>query len=344
MRNGLRRWMAYVLFPAGLVLLFIPLSTHRSGFAERDTVFLGVPPPSAGDAAEAPALAALHPEDLAATPALQAAVREIVADLDLFRKPWSYVLPRLDIPPDEWASFQSLHAPDGIFRYENRVFEGRLSPQTIQIQTEVPHLRTGGRIAGGLFVLLSLLALAGCHAAPPAGGIRVGRRSAIVIWDVMILAVGVPFSLWFLDMVYARVFQTAPEWKEDITWGMGFFMVVLSNPALAFVTTAMAAQTLWITCESIVQKGLFGSSSVSWTELEGIAVAHAFTPRKAGGVPASHRVMKILEIRGGGSTLRILEPPVASTKKLILEKLAEHAPGEWQERIATAGKEWLSKW
>ncbi|NCA82015.1 MAG: hypothetical protein EOM72_04645 [Opitutae bacterium] len=344
MRNWLRRWMAYVLFPAGLVLLFVPLSTHRSGYAERDAVFLGVPATPEGDAAQAPALAALPPEDLAATPALQAAVREIVADLDLFGKPWSYVLSRPDIPPEEWTSFQSLHAPDGIFQYENRVFEGRLSPETIQIQIEVPHLRTGGRIAGGVFVLLSVLALAGCHAAPPAGGIRIGRRSAIVIWDVIIIAVGVPFSLWFLDMLFAHVFQTAPEWKEDITWGMGFFMVVLSNPVLALITTAMAAQTLWITRDTLRLKGLFGSSSMAWTELEGIAVAHAFTPRKAGGVPASHRVMKLLEIHGGGSTLRILEPPYASTKKLILEKLAEHAPGEWQERIATAGKEWLSKW
>lgn len=217
-------------------------------------------------------------------------------------------------------------------------------PETIQIQTEVPHLRTGGLIAGGGFVLLSLLALAGCHVAPPAGGIRVGRRSAIVIWDVIIIAVGVPFSLWFLDMVYAHVFQTAPEWKEDITWGMGFFMVVLANPALAFVTTALSLQTLWITRESIVQKGLFGSSSVAWADLEGIAVAHAFTPRKAGGVLAPHRAMKMLVIHGGGSTLRILEPPYASTKKLILETLAEQAPDEWKERIATAGKEWLSKW
>lgn len=286
----------------------------------------------------------MPPENLAATPALQAAVQEIVADLDLFGKPWSYVLPRPDIPPDEWTSFQLLHAPDGTFLYGNRVFQGRISAETVLIQTEVPHLRTGVRIAGGVFVLLSLLALAGCHAAPPAGGIRVGRRSAIILWDVIIIAVGVPFSLWFLDMLFAHVFQTAPEWKEDIPWGMGVFMVVLANPVLALVTTALSLQALWITRESIVQKGLFGSSAVTWTKLDGIAVAHAFTPRKAGGAPASHRGMKMLEFHGDGSTLRILEPPYASTKKLILKTLAEQAPDEWKERIATAGKEWLSKW
>ncbi|MGD9780829.1 MAG: hypothetical protein AB7V14_01610 [Kiritimatiellia bacterium] len=344
MRNWLKRWTAYVLFPAGLVFLFIPLNTHRSGYAERDAVFLGVPARPDGNVAEAPSPPALTPENLAATPALQAAVQEIVADLDLFGKPWSYVLPRPDIPPDEWRSFQLLHAPDGTFLYDNRIFQGRVSAETVPIQAEVPHLRTGGRIAGGLFVLASLLALAGCHAAPPKGGIRVGRRSAIVLWDVIIVAVGVPFSLWFLDMLCAHVFQTAPEWKEDITWGMGFFMVVLANPALALITTAMAAQTLWITRDTLRLKGLFGSSTVTWAELEGIAVSQTHTPRKAGGLPAPHRTMKILEIQGGGTTLRVMEPPYSSTKKAILETLAANAPDEWRDRIATAGKEWLSPW
>ncbi len=382
MLSWLKRWMAYLLLPAGLVLLFIPVCTHRMGEAERDFLFLensenllGVEkpadvesPPAESDSLEEKlkqmnerrqkkaledtraaevinsyGYPRIQPEDLTPYPALSDKVNTM-------QRIWSSVprVNRLDtVPLEEWDAFREsvgIAKEDQAFQYERYVFKGHVKRESVSVPIEVKNLRIGCKVTGLLFLILGLAALCGSYAPPSGDGIRVGKRSAIIIWDVIIIGVGIPFALWFLDMVFAHVFHTVPEWKEDITWGMGLFMVVLANPVLALITTAMSCQTLWITRDTIVQKGLFGSSLVAWAKLEGIAVAHAFTPRKLGGVPAPHRAMKSLEIHGGGSTLRILEPPYASTKKVILETLAEQAPEIWKERIATVSKEWLSKW
>lgn len=383
MRRWLRRSLVYLLVPVGLVLLFFPLSTHRVGEAEREFLVLenstdllatekpaGVEshPAEAGSMEEKikrmnerrqkraleEARAAevvnphgyprIRPEDLAPYPALLDAVGTL-------QRIWAGIPSRLNrqdaVPIGEWNAFREaagLSEDERAFQYGRYIFKGHVKAESVSVPMEVMHLRAGCKVAGALFLVLGLGALCGSYTRPPDSGIRVGRRSAIIIWDVAIILVGLVFTWWFVEFVLAKGFQTATEWGEDFTVGMGVFWVVLANPVLALITSAMSAQTLWITRDAMVQKGLFGSSSVRWAELEGISVANAFTPRKAGGVPAPHRVMKVLQIRGGGSTLRVLEPPYASTKKLILETLAEHAPDDWKERIAAVAKEWLPKW
>ncbi len=384
MRIWLRRSLAYLLVPVGLVLLFFPLSTHRMGEAERDFLFLensadllaaekpagaaSSPPTEAGSLeqkiermndrrrkrAQEEARAAevinphgyprIRPEDLAPYPALLDAVETL-------QRIWAYIPSRFNrqdaVSIGDWNDFRAaagLSEEDQAFQYGRYIFKGRVKAESVSVPMEVTHLRAGCKVAGALFLLVGFGALCRIYTRPPDSGIRVGRRSAIIIWDVAIILVGLVFTWWFVEFVLAEGFRTATEWGEDFAVGMGIFWVVLANPVLALITSAMSAQTLWITGDEIAQKGLFGSSSVRWDELEGIAVTDAFTPRKAGGVPAPHRVMKILQIHGGGYTLRVLEPPYASTKKLILETLAERAPDEWKERIAAVAKEWLSKW
>lgn len=379
----LKRSLAYLLVPVGFVLLLFPLSTHRMGEAERDFLFLensvdllavekpagAASPPAEADSleekikwmnerrqkrAQEEARAAevvnphgyprIRPEDLAPYPALLDAVGTL-------QRIWAGIPSRFNrqdaVPVGEWNAFREaagLSEEDGAFQYGRYIFKGRVKAESVAVPMEVTHLRAGCKVAGVLFLLVGLGALCGSYTRPAGSGIQVGRRSAVIIWDVAIILVGLVFAWWFVEFVLAKGFRTATEWGEDFAVGMGIFWVVLANPVLALITSAMSAQTLWITGEAVVQKGLFGSSCVRWAELEGIAVARALTPRKAGGVPAPHRVMKVLQIHGGGSTLRVLEPPYASTKKLILETLAKHAPAQWQERIADVAKEWLSQW
>lgn len=382
MLSWLERWVAYLLLPSGLVLLFIPVCTHRMGLAGRDFLFLEnsadllaaekpaavESPPAESDALEKKlkwvnerrrqkalevsraaevvnphGYPRIQPEDLAPYPALSDAVGTL-------QRIWSHI-PRLNrqdaVPIEEWIAFRKavgIADEDPAFQYGRHVFRGHVKTDNVSVPIEVKGLRTGCNVTGVLFLLLGLAALCGSYVSPPGAGIRVGRRSAIVIWDVCIMGVGTVFTWWFVEFVLAKGFQTATEWGEDFTVGMGLFWVVLANPVLALITTEMSFQTLSITRDTLLLKGLFGSSTVTWAELEGIAVAPAFTPRKVGGAPAPHRVMKMLKIHGGGSALCILEPPYASTKKLILETLAKNAPEAWQERIATVSKEWLSKW
>jgi len=127
--------------------------------------------------------------------------------------------------------------------------------------------------------------------------------------------------------------------------GMGIFWVVFVNPLMALIATATALQTLWVTRKGITVKGLFGQSVVAWPDVESIQLLEFFTPRKIYGILTTRKVAKVLEIRGGSSSpLRILEPPLASTKKEILNRLTEYAPEELKESISGLSKEWLSAW
>lgn len=378
-----KRWLAYLLIPAGLVLLFVPLCTHRRGEAEKEFFFLensedllaGEKPPDPAPAPEESApleekvkwlnerrarqaqdtarandvvnphgYPRIQPGALKPYPALADAVATA-------QRIWAYAPARLNrqdaVPVEEWRAFceaAGLSEEDQAFQYGRHVFKGHVRTESASVPVEVENLRVGCKAAGGLFLLLGLGALGAAHRRPPEGGIRIGRRSAVLIWDVCIMLVGSVFTWWFIEFVLAKAFHTATEWGEDFAVGMGIFWVVFAHPVLALITTAMSAQALWVTRDTIRLKGLFGETTVTWAEVEGIRVAQTYSPRKVGGVVAPHRVMKILTIEGGGRSLCVMEPPYASTKKEILAALREHAPEPHRPRIDSAGKEWLSKW
>lgn len=376
----LKRWLAYLLIPAGLVLLFVPLSTNRMGETEKDFLFLensenliadksaetGPPSPKPDSLEDAVqqmnerrkqkaledtraekiinpyGYPRINSEDLNRYPALDDAVKTM-------QRIWSNI-PRLTrqdaVPLEEWNAFREavgISAENNAFQYDRYIFKGYVKPENVSVPVEIKHLKLGCKVAGGLFLILGLIALCRSYVSP-SGGIRVGRRSAIIIWDVIIVVVGALFTWWFLEFVLAKGFQTATEWGEKFAVGMGVFWVVLVYPVLALITTATSIQTLWITRDTIVLKRLFGATTVPWSDVESIRVSQAYSPRKVGGLPAPHRVMKILEISAGTATLRVLEPPYASTKKEIIGALMEHAPEKIKPSITTMSKEWLSAW
>ncbi len=378
----LKRWMAYLLLPAALVLLFVPMSTNRLGQGGKAVLFLDIlevlavpehpdvsdpplpEPKTQEDAwrqlkrqqeqmalAQARADAVMNPygypriraEDLARYPALKlevAAMRRMYAN----GRPNSHrPIPQDAVPPQEWDAFRKAFGiKDGSFQFGRHVFKGWVETVPTIVPMEVKHLRTGGRIVGGLFLVLGLLFLKGCYARTSSGGIYIGKRSAILIWDVIIVLVQVVFALWLLDTIFAKVFHTAPEWDETMIRGMGFFMMVLANPVLAFITTAMSLQILMITGETIGLKGVFGLTTVDWSAVEGFRVSQVFSPRRLGGMWAPKRVMKMLKIDAGTTALHVMEPPYKSTKKEIIAALMEHAPEKLKTSITIASKEWLS--
>jgi len=381
----LKRWMAYLLLPAGLVLLFVPMSTHRLGKTEKAVLFLDIlevlAVPEHSDVSDTPspepknqeeawrqlkkqqerlALAAAradavmnpygHPrvraEDLARYPRLKLELSAIQRMYPNGRPNHHRPIREDGVPPEEWVAFRKafgITGADGSFQFGRYVFKGWVETVPAMVPMEVKHLRSGGKVVGGLFLLLGLLFLKGCYARPSGGrGIYIGKRSAIVIWDVIIVLVQVLFALWLLDAIFAQVFHTAPDWDETMTRGMGFFMMVLANPMLAFITTAMSLQILMITSETIELKGLFGLTTVDWSAVEGFHVSQVFSPRRLGGMWAPKRVMKMLKIDAGTTALHVMEPPYASTKKEIIDALMEHAPERVKASITIASKEWLS--
>ena len=381
----LKRWMAYFLIPAGLVLLFIPLSIHRSEWIEKDFVFMEIsetlaaatpaaakpaPPPANGSMesvsqqlkeqqrilSEENSNAAtisnsygyptIQQQDLTPYPFLEGKVNDMMRLLGLWRQE-HIRLKRLDsVPIEEWAAFKKAFLDDtdkAAFQYGNRIFKGHVESDRASIQIEVEDLKIGCKVTGGVFLFLSFFALYGIYA-PPSKGIQIGKRMGMVIWDIIIMGVGIMFTWWFLDFILVKYFQTDPIWGDETVVGMGIFWVALVNPVMALIATATAFQTLWITREDITVKGLFGQRVITWSDVESIQLSEFFVPRKVNGILSSRKVAKVLEIRGEFSSLRILEPPLASTKREILNTLTEYASEELKKTIPDLSKEWLRVW
>jgi len=381
MRIWLKRWLAYVLVPIGLVLLFVPLSTKRMEWTERDVLVLQITEPLSApenpatenlpqakpdsleealqqmyarrqamyDAKAREALLVnpygypkIRKEDLAPYPALAEELHMLEVLASIRTQPT-----RLEsVMPEEWTAFRAamgISSEDNPFQYGKFVLKGGMVPDRVYGPVEVRHLKVGCKVTGALFVAAGLFALLSTYL-PPSGGIRIGKRSAIILWDIIIILFTGVFSLWFVDLLLAKIFQTVPDWGEDFAKGMGVFWVALANPGLALFTSATSAQTIWITQENIVLKGLFGATTMPWPEVEGIAVSQVHSPRQVAGKWAPHRVTKIFSIKGKNASLHVVEPPYASTKKEILAALMEHAPYKVKASIEKVSKEWFSYW
>ena len=381
----LKRWMAYLLIPAGLVLLFIPLHTYRSERTAKDFVFLEISETLAGEkmttAKPAPptngsmesvaqwlkekqrilseehsniatirnsyGYPTIHQEDLTPYPALREQVNDMMRMLFLMHQE-RIRSKRLDnVPIEEWGAFKKAffgYTDDDAFQYGNLIFRGHVESDYASIQVEVENLKTGCTVAGGVFLFLGLFALYGMYTTP-SKGIQIGKRMGMIIWDVITMGIGIMFTWWFLDSILVKYFQTDSVWGDEMAVGMGIFWVVFVNPLMALIATATALQTLWVTRKGITVKGLFGQSVVAWPDVESIQLLEFFTPRKIYGILTTRKVAKVLEIRGGSSSpLRILEPPLALTKKEILNRLTEYAPEELKESISGLSKEWLCAW
>jgi hypothetical protein len=385
MLRWLKRWIAYLLIPAGLVLLLIPLHTHRSEMTDRDFAFLEISetlaeaeeaataeksPPSEDRSMDAlmqqlkqhqnafsegnSAPTTRNPygypvielQDLTRFPALQDQVQDMMRTLGLAQKK-VFRSTRLDgVSMDQWAGFKEAFLGDSeevVFQCGNRIFRGHIESDLVSARVEVENLKMGCRVTGGVFLFLSLFMLHGMYA-KPAHGIQIGKALGMILWDVVTLGIGIMFTWWFLDFILVKYFQTEPAWGDEMSGPMGLFWVVFVNPVMALIATATAAQTLRITRKDITLKGLFGQSVVAWSDVENIQLSEIMAPRRVGGIFAPRSVTQMLEISGNGASLHILEPPLPSTKKEILNSLAEHAPQALKDTVTHVSKEWISPW
>lgn len=341
MKIWFKRWLAYMFIPFGFVLLALPISTQRVSYQEREALFLGVTGKTTEITGKDSLLPVIQENYLSGFPSLKTLVDGITQEMDRFGWEHTPILQRPGFPVEEWERFVSMNAPGGKFLLWNRIFEGRISLTGMQVYEEIPLLEEGRRITGLILIFAGLYSLFSAY--PKRGsGIYIGRKRDVIIWDTVITGFAVLFSLWFLDMAFAQLFGVSPKWKEEISWGMGTFMVVFANPFLALATSAMSAQVLQINSDGIKLKGLFIKSEVKWPDMETIRVTESFSPRKSAGVASSHRLIKFLEIRGRSGRLSVMEPPSASTKRQIMGEIREKAPVQFRNSIDMAEKEWVS--
>ncbi len=282
-------------------------------------------------------------QKLTAYPALQKQIEWMV------RTPASELMPprRLDdVSIEEWMVFKSAFAVNtNAFQYGKRIFKGHVDSDFTSQKVEIENLRLSTKVAGGIFLFLGLFTLHGMYRRASSESIQIGKQSAIVIWDIVCIGIGIIFTWWFLDAMLVKYLQTDAVWRdEQRVLFMGTVWVVVGIPVMALFTTATAIQTLKITRENITVKGLLGESTLAWSNVENIQLTEYFSPRKISGFFSPRKVATILKISGGPVTLNIMEPPFSSTKREILYTLTEYAPDELKQTILDLSVKWLSVW
>jgi hypothetical protein len=223
------------------------------------------------------------------------------------------------------------------FLFENTFFRGIVRYDYSHVNAPVPGLALGRRIAGAASLIMGLLLMTGLYLKKI--GIMIAKTWSVLLWDIIVICFSVFFLYGAIDLLFMKLFETGMGTEEFIQF-MGVFWVFLGIPALALFISASAAQAVTINEKGIYLNGLFSKIFVSWDDLKDIEVSEMYSVKKVVGIIAPRQLMKIMRLEGETSSITLMEPPVKSTKKRILDALFTHAPEKWKAIIEEQGKAW----
>ncbi len=289
----------------------------------------------------------LHSNDLIPYPNVQSEVEDMMQMIALPNNEYTRLKRLKNVSVEEWNRFKKSffsNVDTGAFQYGNRIFKGYIKSSHVSVEVEIGHLKLLSKMMGILFLFLSFFLFRGLYVIP-SKGIQIGKRRIMILWDILIIVITIFFTSAFFDGMLVHYFQTTPVLGDaKMALFMGTFWVILANPIMALFTTATAMQVIWITQRDITVKGLFGQKIIAWSDVENIEISNYFMARKVYGFYASRKVMKVLNIQSDVSTIRIMEPPLASIKEEILDRLILYAPDTLKKTISDLSGEWLSIW
>ena len=242
---------------------------------------------------------------------------------------------------EEWEQMKkSLSFSDNdqtFFLFENTLFQGIVRYDGNYVNLPVPGLAQGRKIGGALFLIIGLLLMEGLYRKKQ--GIMIAKMWGVLLWDIIVICISVFFLYGALDLLFMKLFETGMVTEEFIQF-MGVFWVFFAIPAISLFIAATAAQAVTINERGIYLDGLFSKIFVSWDDLKDIDVSEIHSVKRAGGIIAPKQLMKIMCLKGETSSITLMEPPLKSTKKRILDALLTHAPEKWKEIIEEKGKAW----
>ena len=242
---------------------------------------------------------------------------------------------------EEWEQMKkSLSFSDNdqtFFLFENTLFQGIVRYDGNYVNLPVPGLAQGRKIGGALFLIIGLLLMEGLYRKKQ--GIMIAKMWGVLLWDIIVICISVFFLYGALDLLFMKLFETGMVTEEFIQF-MGVFWVFFAIPAVSLFIAATAAQAVTINERGIYLDGLFSKIFVSWDDLKDIDVSEIHSVKRAGGIIAPKQLMKIMCLKGETSSITLMEPPLKSTKKRILDALLTHAPEKWKEIIEEQGKVW----
>ena len=223
------------------------------------------------------------------------------------------------------------------FLFENTLFRGVVRHDYGHVKAPIPGLALGRKIAGAASLIMGLLLMMSLYLKKQ--GIMIAKTWSVLLWDIIVICFSVFFLYGAIDLLFMKLFKTGMGTEEFIQF-MGVFWVFLGIPALALFISASAAQAVTINEKGIYLNGLFSKKCISWDDLKDIEVSEIHSVKKAGGIIAPRQLMKIMRLEGETSSITLMEPPLKSTKKRILDALFTHAPEKWKAIIKEQGKVW----
>jgi hypothetical protein len=224
-----------------------------------------------------------------------------------------------------------------LFLFENTLFRGIVKHDYAHVYLPVPGLAMGRKIVGAVSLIIGLLLMMGLYLKKR--GIMIAKTGSVLLWDIIVICISVFFFYGAIDLLFMKLFKTGMGSEEFIQF-MGVFWVFIGIPAAALFIGASAAQAVTINKKGIYLNGLFSKRFISWNDLKDIKVSEMYSGRKVGGITAPRQLMKIMRLEGEISSITLMEPPLKSTKKRILDALFTHAPEKWKEIIKEQGKAW----
>ncbi|MDP8219026.1 MAG: hypothetical protein P9M03_09910 [Candidatus Theseobacter exili] len=248
-----------------------------------------------------------------------------------------------NIPIEEWDQLKEALSLQGdektSFVFEDTLYTCVVRYESGYVNTPVPGLEQGRKITGVVFLVIGLFLITGLYRKKH--GIMIAKTWCVMLWDVIVVLVSGFFVYGAIDLLFMKLFGTGMRTEEFIQF-MGVFWVLLAIPAVTLFIAASAAQAVTVTEQGMSLDGLFSKRFVSWDELKSIEVTELHSVKRAGGIIAPKQLMKIMRLEGESSSITLMEPPLKSTKKRILEAMLTHAPEEWKNTIEEEGKTWTA--
>lgn len=289
----------------------------------------------------------LMPDDLTDCPELLNAVK-LHERLPIVRFSYgAYKMPtskRLDdVPIDEWRRFRRKHFAESAekprFAFGSKIFTLFVQRDEVSEPVQVPHLRTGVKIAGVVFMVIALINVGGLYKRHHVG-IAIGKPGAILMGDVVVLLVMLFFAYGVADLALHQFFETEAVGDAEFLHFMAIFGYVALAPFMSLYSSATSAQVVFIDVRGILSDSLAGKRLLKWDEIEDITLRDIYSVKQVSGGFYPKHVTQILEIIGPFRRIRLLEPPVKSTKTEILSRMTEYAP----ERLKGRLHELVEKW
>lgn len=246
-----------------------------------------------------------------------------------------------NLSPDKWRKmsielfgFSNNHIS---FEWRSLVFEVTIKMNDQFANIPIPGLEKYRKLTGALLFVTALINYLTLIIKPQ--GIPVGRPGIIMLWDVIVVLFNLVFIHAAIDLLFHKIFNCLPYWDFYLHF-MGAFINLAGIPAVSLFISLTASQSIQVTEEEIISKGLFRKKTMAWKSIISIKLSDYYSVKQVQGMTAPKHLTQVLVIQGDQNSLTIMDPPLRSSKQAIMQALENHAPSYLKEKINELAIKW----